>query len=129
MAMDTLTLVLSGEVLLDELTQGLTTLQGLIDALGREVASRAAIDWRVEDLAPGSARVCVRGIARREHDQPMVQRVVEAYAKVGAALESGRQVPYSSSVAIAAAGLVALIGDHIDSITLETEDQGLDGDP
>jgi hypothetical protein len=120
---NTLTLVLSGEVLLEELTNGLTSFQSLIDALGREVAAGAVIDWRVEDLAPGSARASVRGIARREDDQPKVEQVVEAYARVGAALEAGRPVPYSGSVAKAAERLVLLIGDRIDSIILETEDQ------
>lgn len=123
MAKSTVTVVLSGEVLLADLAVGIERFRALIDALGKEVASGVGIDWRVEDLAPGSALTSIRGIARREQDQPRVEEVVDAYGRVGAALEAGHPVPYSRGVVKAASDLISVINERVESIRLETEDQ------
>jgi hypothetical protein len=123
MAKSTLTVVLSGEILLADFAAGIERFRGLIDALGKEVAAGIGIEWRLEDLAPGSALTTIRGVARREQDQPRVDEVVDAYGRVGAALESGQSVPYSNSVVKAADELVRVINERVESIRLETEDE------
>lgn len=123
MVKSTLTVVLQGEVLLADFAQGMQRFRALIEALSREVARNIEIDWRIEDLAPGSALTSVRGIARREQDQPIVEEVIDAYGRVGDALESGRSVPYSQQVVKASEALVDVINQRVEAIRLETEVQ------
>jgi hypothetical protein len=123
MAKSTVTVVLSGEILLSDFAAGVERFSELMDALTKEVAQGARIDWKVEDLAPGSALTTVRGVPWNAEDQPRVEAVVEAYGRVGEALTAGRPVPYPESVVRAAGALIAVINERVEAIRLETEDQ------
>ena len=85
MRLDTITLVLSGEISLEAFATGIARLADLVHGLAADVQSQA-VRWLIDDLERSSALATVRGIG--EIDQ--VERVVRAYEVVGSALEENR---------------------------------------
>lgn len=122
MRSETVTLVLSGEVSLAEFARAISTLRTLLNALGEEVGDGVKIDWGVDDLERGSTIAAFRGVARRETQQPQVERVVKAYGEVGLALENRYSVPYSPKVDRAAKRLKGILNGRVDSMRFETEE-------
>ena len=95
MAQDNLTLVLDGEVTLDEFATAVKGLKDLVNALSREAAKKERIKWVVADLESGSAFATIAG---RSDAPQSVEAVVHAYEAVGVALQRHTQVPYSRKV-------------------------------
>jgi hypothetical protein len=118
MRLDTITLVLSGEVVLEDFAAGLSRLSDLVDALATETRA-AGVTWIIDDLEKSSALATIRGIGETNS----VERVVRAYAEVGAAMEEGRPIPYSGPVLAAATGLRAILGPRVESIRFETPER------
>ena len=114
----TLTVVLDGNVPLDQFADGMQRFRRLVETLTQEVSGKAEIAWIVDELAGGSAVATIRGEAEQVED---VERVVRAYAVVGRALERHEVIPYSPRVANAARRLTAVLGGKITSIRFETE--------
>jgi hypothetical protein len=114
----TLTLVLGGDVPLDQFALSMVHFRRLLDALTHEVSGKAKVSWVVEELAGGSAVATVRGESEQVED---VVRVVRAYAVVGRALERHEVIPYSPQVANAAHNLTSVLNGKITSIRFETE--------
>lgn len=119
MAETTITVVLGGDVPLDQFAKGMQYFYRLIDALTQELSGKSKIDWIIDELADGSAIATIRGYAEQEED---VERVVNAYAVVGRALEQHNVIPYSPRVANAARNLTSVLNGKITSIRFETGD-------
>jgi hypothetical protein len=114
----TLTLVLGGEVPLNQFTESMQNFRQLIDVLTQEVSGKAKISWIIDELAGGSAVATIRGEAEQLDD---VERVVRAYSVVGRALERHEVIPYSPRVTDAARKLTSVLYGTITSIRFETQ--------
>lgn len=95
MAEDNLTLALDGSVSLDDFAVAVKGLQGLVNAISRDVAKKDRIEWVLDALEYGSAVTTVRGYSQSPES---VEAVVGAYHYVGEALQSNKRVPYSRQV-------------------------------
>src|SRR6266536_3602452 len=95
MADNTLTLAMFGEVPLQEFAETMRHFTGLVTALSSEIGRGISVEWVIQDLQGGSATATIAGQSERED---LVERVVEAYYRVGEALERGRPIPYSDTV-------------------------------
>lgn len=115
-------LALSGDVHLDDFAEAISELRALMGELDKEVARGVEIDWSVDSLESGSAFTTIRGSAQEPDQQQRVQEVVRAYARVGMALEQGRDVPYSPSVAKAANNITNILNGRIREISFETDE-------
>jgi hypothetical protein len=114
----TLTLVLGGEVALDQFADSMVRFRQLVDALTEEVSGEAKIAWVVDELVAGNTVATIRGEADQAED---IARVVRAYAAVGHALERHEVIPYSPRVADAARKLTSVLNGKITSIRFETQ--------
>lgn len=98
MAVDTVTLALTGDVALGDFSEALERLHSLLRELSREVAEGARITWMVDSLEAGSAVAAVRGVAVDGTQISQIESVVRVFGQVGESLERGRKVPYSGAV-------------------------------
>ncbi len=119
---DTITLRLSGQVHLKDYVAAMSKLGSLVDALSKEVAAGAKIDWSVEALEAGSASTTFKGLAEEEAQQAEVEKIVRAYEQVGSSIESGLDIPYSREVSDAALGIASVLNGHIKEIFFETDE-------
>lgn len=115
--MDTLTLILDGDIPLDLFAQAVTHFSGMVTSLSDEVAEDEPIEWQIEHLHAGSA---VMSVIARSDDVEAVDRIVRAYDEIGEALSRKEPVPFSPTVATHAYGLAALLNGKITSLSLET---------
>ncbi len=122
MANDTITLRLSGDVLLDEYAIVVRHLGFLVKALAKDVAGGVEVEWNVDDLQGGSAVTTLRGLAKQKDLQPQVEEIVKAYEQVGVSMEQGLRIPYSEEVADAARGITGVLNGRIDDVRFETEE-------
>ena len=121
MGLDTVTLQLSGDVSLDDLSLAVSRLRTLLNALAKDVAGGAEIIWLVDSLDAGSALTTYRGLATKGGEASEVERVVRAYGEVGTALERNSPITYSRAVAKEARGLLKVLGtDRVESLRFET---------
>ena len=118
MRLDTITLVLSGDVQLADFASAIAKFYELVRALSAE-AGNAELPWIIDDLERSSALAAVKCIEEPER----VERVVRAYAEVGSALERNAPIPYSPPVKSAAHALTSIVGGRIDSIRFETAER------
>ncbi len=117
MALDTITLGVSGEVSLDAFTAVVSDFTALVNALSSEVAGPEEPEWFVEYLDAGSATLTFVGQAR---DEEAVERVVRAYATTGHALAEGQPIPFSNKVERAARKLTGILDGQISAVRFET---------
>lgn len=118
--MDTVTLVLAGDVPVDQFSTAVSGLARLLQGLTHELADQQRIRWSIDQLDSGSATIAVRGYA--ESDPKIVQRVVRAYGLVGKALATGEAIPFAQRTTEAAYEIVGAINGDLHSITFETPD-------
>jgi hypothetical protein len=118
MPLDTVTIVLSGDVPLADFAAAIGRFHELVKALSTE-AGNPALNWIIDDLERSSALAAVRCA----DEPPLVERVVRAYGEVGVALESDAPIPFSPPVQAAARSLRALIAGPIESIRFETAER------
>lgn len=122
MAKDTLTIALNGEVSLEDFATAIDCFKRIVIGLSKDAANAPSIQWTVVGLDPGSAIATVRGTAPLQiEDEHPVEIVVDAYERIGRALQSRAPFPYSS-VEQPTRKLLGLINGHISSIRFETED-------
>ncbi len=81
----TVTLALEGAVPLGHFADAIAGFRQLIEALSKEVAGDAEIQWTVEELQAGSAIATARGESDAEE---VVEHVARAYLEVGRAEET-----------------------------------------
>ncbi len=118
MAKDTITLALNGDQIpINVFAVAMENLADLIRELSKEYGLEDKIQWIIQDLQISSAIATVRG----ESDIiEQVERVVEAYDGVGAALESGERPDHPEPVVKAAKGIISILDKQITSVRFET---------
>lgn len=119
MAKDTITLALNGEVTIHDFASAVSNLETLVHALSEEFGVADKIEWIIHDLQAGSAVATIRG---ETETVEQAERVVEAYASVGKALQAGERPDFSEHVVRAATGITKILGDRVTSIRFETPD-------
>jgi hypothetical protein len=119
MPKDRIGLTLNGDVSLDLFAEAMRHFSELIDQLSCEIGQDAQIEWQVVELDTGSATAAVCGISPNFE---MVERVVNAYETIGAALELKKTIPYSSSVVKAANSIANILDGKISSLEFFTPD-------
>jgi hypothetical protein len=116
MRLDSVTIVLAGDVPLTAFAKAITRFDALVRGLSGEVGA-PELEWVIEDLERSSALATVRGVG----DPERVTQVVQAYGKLGKSLEGNVPLDsHSRAVRIAAHGLRAILGGRVESIRLET---------
>jgi hypothetical protein len=113
----TVTLALEGAVPLGQFADAIAGFRQLIEALSKEVAGDAEIQWTVEELQAGSAIATARGESDAEE---VVEHVAHAYLDVGRAEELGRPLPYSARVKSATGAITRVLNGKIDAVRFET---------
>lgn len=115
MAIDTLTIILEGEVPLAEFARTIESFYELVKALSDEVGT-PDLDWVLDDLQFSSAVATVRA----PQNPQSAEKVVNAYAEVGASLESQEPIRYSPRVRLAARKVVSISDSRVRSVRFET---------
>lgn len=119
MALNTLTLALTGEVALDRFMEAVKCFHALVNGLTAEVEASDVV-WVIDDLNVGSTVAVVRGVGSIEK----IEHIVREYGEVGVALEQGKKLKrYSPKVRRAANRLRRIPGGRIDSVRLETPER------
>ena len=117
MAKNTLTFELGGRVEIADFANGIAAFRRLVTAL---TPRKAGVTWVVEDLQPGSAVVTLRG----ESDDPvMVERIVDSYEKIGAALSGHEDLPQSNSRMTNAANVIESLTRTVEYVRFETSER------
>ena len=119
MALDTVTLLLSGEVSLEDFEKAVVHFNALVRALSQEVGG-GNLNWLIHDLEAGSALVSARGSGATLSEVPNVERVVRAYGEVGIALEHNSPMRFSKSVQLPANKLKLVAREKIEFVRFET---------
>lgn len=117
MSDNTLTMMLEGDVRLEQFTRSLHHLHNLVGMLTREVADNTKIEWFIEALQGGSALATIAGVAEEES---AVYRVIEAVNTVGQALQDQKVIPFSAAVAHEALALTGVVTDDVTEMRLMT---------
>jgi len=118
---DTVTLVLNGEVYLEDLATAVKGWMRLMSAISREESPRSEIHWVVDALSTGS----FFGTLRAEpNGTPVafIDRSVRKYEEVGKGIRAGRLKQYSADIREAAREIVGVIGSRVKSVRFETDD-------
>jgi hypothetical protein len=115
---DTLTLILDGTVTLEGFAKAIGHFHDLVGSLSNEVARGDPIEWVVTDLQIGSAVATITGRGA----EASVTSVVRAFERVGRALQSRQDVPYSPRVRKEALALARLVNGQIEAVRFETQE-------
>jgi hypothetical protein len=127
MPSDTITLVLNGNVFVEDLAVAVSGWLELMQAVGDEVEGGAGVRWVVDELSAGSFFGTLR--ARYEPQQAdSVAVMVREYAEIGRAAKLRQLARFSYRIQAAATRIVSVI-DHaesngrqgVDSVRFETD--------
>jgi hypothetical protein len=117
MAKNTLTFELGGRVELKDFAEGIAAFRRLVAAL---TPRNSGVTWIVEDLQAGSAVATFRG----EADNPSkVERVINDYENIGAALAQHEDLPESNRQVTRAADAIKTLTNTIEYVRFETPDR------
>ena len=114
MADNTVTLVLDGEVPLQEFSKAIVAFNELVKALSVEAGG--GLDWVMQDLQVSSALASALAIG----EEPKIEAVVTSYETVAQALEENTEIPYSEPVRVAANKIVSIEDHRIKAVRFET---------
>jgi hypothetical protein len=114
---DTLTLVLDGQVTLEQFASATSNLLKLVKALSSTIDPKARIKWIISDLQPGSTITTITG---ETLNADALDRVIRAYESVGESLSQAMPPPYGPKVARPAMAIAGLLNGRIPSIRFET---------
>jgi len=117
MAKETLTLALEGDIALEEFATAIGNLNSLLNQLAKEVTKDAEVAWLIDELYASSAVATFRGI---NGDMSAIENVVNAYEEVGDSLQTGREIPYSTTVQRYAHDLISVLDGRVTSVRFET---------
>lgn len=125
MAIDTLTLGLTGELTLAQHAAATQNLQRLVLALSKLIAKKHRIEWLLDNLSAGSAVTTARAEAYHADDLPAIEAVISAYEAVGDALAHDTTIPYPPAVEWPARAIVGLLNRHISTVRFETPNRDI----
>lgn len=111
------TIYLEGDVPFQDFATAIQAFWGLISNLSREVSPQATIHWTVESLEVGSATATARG---ESESREALERVADAYLRVGKAQEERTSIPYSPGVVREAEKLVGIVNGNITAVRFLT---------
>ena len=117
MSNNTMTIALDGNVTFDSFARAISSFDRLVKALSTHLRTRQDIEWFVDDLAKSSAIATIRG---ESATMQKVELVVNSFAEVGHALETGERIDYPNTVAHPANELRRIVDDYVTSIRFET---------
>ena len=106
------------DFVLDDLSSVVEHFHGLLSNLAAEVAEGAEVTWRLGRFGTGSI---VAEVHCEADDPAVVDQVVTAYDRVGAALASDGPVPYAGAVLTHTDRLTGLIDGRATSVLFRTE--------
>jgi hypothetical protein len=115
MALNTVTLVLNGDVSLEAFAEAIVHFNELVKALSEEVGS-PDLDWRMADLQVSSAMATSQGFGLLH----AIEAVVHGFDDVGAALETNKPINHAEPVKVAAQKIVSIRDRRIPSVRFET---------
>lgn len=113
--MDTLTIIMEGEVPLGEFARTVSSFYELVRALSVEVGA-PDLDWVLDDLQFSSAVAT----ARASQNPESAAKVVSAYADVAHSLETGTPIGYSPRISSAAEKVISISDARVKALRFET---------
>ncbi|MDM8519551.1 hypothetical protein QUF64_05835 [Anaerolineales bacterium HSG6] len=114
---DKIGLILDGKVTLSDFANAVHYLNELVAVLSVEVTGENNIEWSIEELSTGSAKVLATGYAE---NMTSVDQVVTAYSTVGRSLADQTPIPYSDKVIAKAQAITEAINGQVKAITFTT---------
>ncbi len=118
MTPDTITLMLEGDVTLETFATAIKSLNSLVSAL--TVEEGGGIEWKIEDLQPGSALATIKGYSLQSE---RVERVVRGYNDVGRALRENVRIDRGRKISGPAMKLGRLVGNGVKRVRFETQEE------
>ena len=119
---NTVTLVLNGDIPLDEFAKAIVNFTELIKALSAE-SGLPTLDWLIQDLSVSSATATA--MANLSSGSPtQIQAVIDGYADVGTALENRTDIRHSEAVRTAARKIVSIEDRRINAVHFDTAKRG-----
>ena len=106
------------DFVLDDLSSVVEHFHGLLSGLAAEVAEGAEVTWRLGRFGTGSI---VAEVHCEAADPAVVDQVVAAYDRVGAALARDGPVPYAGAVLTHTDRLTGLIDGRVTSVLFRTD--------
>jgi len=119
---DTITFVLNGKVLLEDLSTALFGFKELIGNLQKKHAKNINIEWEVEDLESHSAKACIRGISELEEGIFAIDKIVKDYDDVAKKVSTGKIRELPKRIQKSVEKITSVINGRIPSITFETDE-------
>ncbi len=125
MARNTLTLALDGDVSLSRFADAMQAFQQLVSSLTSEVTPHVQVRWVVSYLEAGSAEAAVRGEPTQEGVDVArdIERIVDAYDRLGEAAEFNRPIPFSPPVQVAVGQLTDMLNGDVRALRFDTDDR------
>lgn len=114
---NTVTLVLNGDVSLEEFSKAIGSFAELIKALSAE-SGDPTMDWIVQDLQVSSSMATAAVLVGEEEK---IQAVINGYADVGSALENKTDIKHSEAVKVAARKIISITDKRVRSVSFDTE--------
>jgi hypothetical protein len=121
MPKETVSLVMNGEVYIEDLANALKGWVRLMSAISHEESPRSEIHWVVDSLSTGSFFGTLRA-ERNGTGIEAIERSVVKYEQIGKSIRAGRIREYSQEIRSAAKEMVAVVGSRIKSVRFETEE-------
>lgn len=115
---NTLTLKLQGEVPLAEFAKAMGHFSALVEALTDDVGGNTDVEWEIVKLEAGSATAVIIGKSPYEE---VVEKVVQAYEIIGAAIKNNKPIPYSENISREARSIAGLLNGKIKKVEFVTQ--------
>lgn len=122
MSNETITLVLSGDVFVEDFATAVDGWLELIRGIGSEVAGSEKVQWRIEDLASGSFIGTLKAVYRVADAQPVAEEVVRRFTRLGRDMRSGMISSYSPPIRAGAQKITSVIGQRVTAVRFETDE-------
>ncbi|MFH1743527.1 MAG: hypothetical protein ABIH23_31370 [bacterium] len=119
--MNSITLVINGNVTLADYAKAMGEFHKLIEALNHDFAPQKTIEWQIEELETGSTRNTITGIAETKEDAVVVETITNAYEQLAESTYKGDISRYSPGVQEAVCGITEIINGRVPSVRFETE--------
>lgn len=120
MANNIVTLILNGEVSLDEYSKAIHEFNSLINNLQKEYAPDGNIIWEIDNLEFGSAIASARGEVEVEDEIIYVENVVNQYERVAERTIKGDLSEFSEDIQNNIKNITSIINGRVQSIRFET---------
>lgn len=117
---DQISLVLDGDVYIEDLSTAVTAWCEVMRSLTQQVDPSGKIQWALEDVSAGSFFGTLKAVYRTA-ELPAVEEISRRFTRFGRDIRHGNVGGYSPQMRTAAKSISSVIGDRIRLVRFETE--------